>query len=133
MITRKQYIDGEVTFEEYYEQFGKHLVDLVKTQFGEEVIKNSKDSTSKAVGSAIMIIVLIGGTILSYGKNQADVDYLRRDLDSVQQRIVSVENKQVNSSIALAELKQQLCSMQKELKDIKEMLRDIIDRAHPNT
>ena len=41
--TRKQYMNKECTHDEYYWQFGKYLVNLVKARFGEERIKASKD------------------------------------------------------------------------------------------
>ena len=44
MITRKQYISGEFTHEEYYAQFvDDALLDLVRRRIGVKRIKNSTD------------------------------------------------------------------------------------------
>lgn len=43
MKTRKQYVNNECTHDEYYAQFGKHLVELVSNTIGKERIENSND------------------------------------------------------------------------------------------
>lgn len=43
IITRKQYLNGEVSHHDYYAQFGKHLVSLVGSRFGIDRIKASTD------------------------------------------------------------------------------------------
>lgn len=43
MFTHKQYMAYEVSHQEYYGQFGKKLVNLVRNTFGEDTIKNSTD------------------------------------------------------------------------------------------
>ena len=41
--TREQYMKKECTHQEFYFQFGKHLIDVVKHRIGEERIKQSED------------------------------------------------------------------------------------------
>jgi len=43
MFTRKQYMNKECSHHEYYFQFGEHLIDLVKSQIGEQKIIDSTD------------------------------------------------------------------------------------------
>ena len=43
MLTRKQYMNHECTYSEYYAQFGQHLVDSVGSSIGVERIKQSTD------------------------------------------------------------------------------------------
>lgn len=43
MITRKQYMAGECTHDEYYAQFGKHLIPLVSREIGIKAITRSND------------------------------------------------------------------------------------------
>lgn len=45
MYTRKQYMAKEVTHQEYYEQFGQHLIALVANWVGEDRIKASTDES----------------------------------------------------------------------------------------
>ena len=43
MYTRKQYMDNEVSHEEYYAQFGIHLIKLVENSIGKQRILESND------------------------------------------------------------------------------------------
>ena len=43
MYTRKQYMNNEVSHEDYYAQFGKHLMNVVRNNIGIERILKSTD------------------------------------------------------------------------------------------
>ena len=45
MYTRKQYMNKECSHNEYYEQFGQHLTNLVGQTIGVKRIKNSTDDS----------------------------------------------------------------------------------------
>ena len=45
MYTRKQYLNKECSFNEYYEQFGQHLTHDVEAFIGKDKIINSTDSS----------------------------------------------------------------------------------------
>ena len=76
MYTRKQYMNKEVSHDDYYSQFGTHVIDLVVNQIGKDRILKSTDKNMNDIplaewdGLQMMITCSVGNLFATLNGNR---------------------------------------------------------------
>jgi len=111
------------------------------TQLNQEESQVAKDAIGEAVGEAIraqkstippwlLAIGIFASVAGSYFKGQADIEYLQKQQYQNCQRIEQIQTKIYTQESLYVRLDERLAGLQKELGEIKILLKEAISQNH---